>query len=624
MLIIGRESALSPHLQPLPRRRRQALAAAAAVTSIAAFAVAAAPASATHAQSQSTHNLSIFHNLDFVAVSGFDDGDKLTIAVDRPGVGQIASLRADARPGEAAGDFGLELNHGPAGDPELGDCWTNYVPDILPGDTVSVTYPVGEGTATDSDVVDDIQITRGMFTAGSDVAFEGIALDAAGNPINVATLDSGETRADGATPRVRAAVTRVVAIPGVPGGFRALHERAQNYGLTAGTATLDQIHAGLLNFGDPAIGYGHLEPPPPFVQLVEGISSRQADGIPGGGPAIGCPPLPFERNSIETLDRSAINAANAGSPIVVNGRAATGVTAGDIEIRVDDTVVNDAVVTVNAATRSWSATIPDTALLLVADGPVTIEARFAGAFRPVPGARVTTVVLEKDTSAPAAPSAKPGTGTYTGAQSVELTAEAGATIHYTNSGAAPTTTSPVASGPIAVTASQTLRAIAVDAAGNVSPEAVLTYGIQTTATAPGTPGTGTTGTGTTSVTVGAGLGGAEPAGSARPLSLGLLTMSKSIKRQRARRDGLRVTMRLQQGTEVVGLRIYRKLRNGRRVLLATGFRAPRAIGLYRVRLADPSVRRRLTPGNYELEATPGRSRADLGRAARHAFKVTAR
>jgi Chitobiase/beta-hexosaminidase C-terminal domain len=610
------------------RKRRRSALAAAGMTTLAA--AAAAPAGATHVASTVTgepvaHNLSIFHNLDFVAVSGFAEGDELTIRVSRPGVGEIASLTAAARPGEVDGEAGLELNHGPEGAPLDGDCWTGHVPDILPGDTVSVSYPDGAGaTATDADVVDNIQITRGAFTAGDDVAFEGIALDAAGDPIDVARLDSGETRADGAPARIRAAVTRVVALPGVPGGFRALHERAANYGVDARRfpATLNQIHLGLLGFGDPAIGYGHSEPPPPFVQLVEGVSGRPSDGIPGGGAAPGCEAVTrtFERNSIETADRAAINAANAGTPVVAAGRAASDVTASsDVAISVDGTVVEDAVVAVNAAARTWRATIP-AAALPAADGPVRIEADFAGAFDTIPGADVSTMVLPKDTVAPRAPAADPPAGAYAGARQVTLTAEDGATIHYTNGGAAPTTASPVASGPIAVTATQTLRAIAVDAAGNASPVAVLAYTIG----APGTGG-GTTGGGTTA-TVGGASGGPAYAGpgGAKPLALGLLTARGAIRRTRARREGVRLAMRLKPGTKIVRIRVYRKRRDGARTLLATAFRAPRAAGTYRVRLGDPALRRRLTPGGYEVEAIPGRGRTALGTPSRVSFRVTAR
>jgi len=481
-----------------------------------------------------------------------------------------------------------------------------------------------------SDVVDDIQITTGMFAIGQNVAYEGYALDPNGDPIPLAALDSGEVRAEAANPRVRANPTKVETIPGVPGGFRAIHERSAGYGAFVGeTETLDHRRNALLTFGDPAMGYGHIAPPPPFAQLVEGISARQLDGIPGGGPALGCPATTFERNSIETTSPTAINAANAGSAIVVNGRAASDVTVGeDVEILVDGAVRDDAVVTVTPGTREWTATIP-AAAIPATDAPLKIEADFPNsAFDTIAGAYISTIAVPKDVTAPVAPGASLASGTYVGAQAVTLTAEAGATIRYTNNGAEPTPTSSVANGPIAITATQTLKAIAIDAAGNPSPVTVREY----TITSPPGPGAGDGGGGgaaglTLGTTVGAAAGASDTArGSAAKAKLGItaLIASKSIKRRKARIQGLRLTLRLVPGTEVVRLRIYRRLRNGARVLLSSGFRAPAAAGFYRVTLKDPALRRKLTAGNYEIEVTPGASRTDLGNSRRHTFKVTRR
>ena len=74
--------------------------------------------------------------------------------------------------------------------------------------------------------------------------------------------------------------------------------------------------------------------------------------------------------------------------------------------------------------------------------------------------------------APAAtPTFSPAAGTYNGAQSVSIAdATAGSTIYYTTNGSTPTTASAVYSAPIAVSASETLRAIAV--AGGYATSAV--------------------------------------------------------------------------------------------------------------------------------------------------------
>jgi plastocyanin len=97
-----------------------------------------------------------------------------------------------------------------------------------------------------------------------------------------------------------------------------------------------------------------------------------------------------------------------------------------------------------------------------------------------------------DTTAPAAPTANPAPGTYTSSQNVTLAAESGATIRYTTDGSTPTRTSTAYSGPINVGATTTIKAIALDAAGNQSPVGTFAYtinnGVPTTPTA--SPGAG--------------------------------------------------------------------------------------------------------------------------------------
>jgi hypothetical protein len=63
------------------------------------------------------------------------------------------------------------------------------------------------------------------------------------------------------------------------------------------------------------------------------------------------------------------------------------------------------------------------------------------------------------------------------AESITITAAPGATIYYTNNGTTPTIKSTRYTGPITISQSCTLKAIQVDAEGNVSPvaEAVYTF-----------------------------------------------------------------------------------------------------------------------------------------------------
>ncbi|TSC71762.1 MAG: FG-GAP repeat domain-containing protein [Parcubacteria group bacterium Gr01-1014_38] len=73
-----------------------------------------------------------------------------------------------------------------------------------------------------------------------------------------------------------------------------------------------------------------------------------------------------------------------------------------------------------------------------------------------------------DTTSPNPPTANPAGGTYGSNQSVTLSAEAGATIRYTADGSTPTANSPIYSSALTISATTTLKAIAIDAAGNIS------------------------------------------------------------------------------------------------------------------------------------------------------------
>src|SRR5258708_10844876 len=66
------------------------------------------------------------------------------------------------------------------------------------------------------------------------------------------------------------------------------------------------------------------------------------------------------------------------------------------------------------------------------------------------------------TAVAATPTFSPAGGTYATAQTVTLSdATSGATIHYTTNGTTPTTSSEVYSGPITVSATETIEAMAV-------------------------------------------------------------------------------------------------------------------------------------------------------------------
>ena len=99
-----------------------------------------------------------------------------------------------------------------------------------------------------------------------------------------------------------------------------------------------------------------------------------------------------------------------------------------------------------------------------------------------------------DTTPPTS-DASPAGNTYGAAQTVTLSSESGATIHYTTDGSTPTTSSSTYSSPINISADTTLKFFAVDAVGNQESPHTETYVIDTTpptSTASPTGGTSST------------------------------------------------------------------------------------------------------------------------------------
>src|SRR5207244_10956224 len=85
----------------------------------------------------------------------------------------------------------------------------------------------------------------------------------------------------------------------------------------------------------------------------------------------------------------------------------------------------------------------------------------------------------------ATPALSPSGGTFTSSITVTLTdSTPGATIYYTTNGSTPTTSSTPYTGPITVTTTQTIKAIAVASGYTTSAVASGTYTIQVPAATP--------------------------------------------------------------------------------------------------------------------------------------------
>jgi hypothetical protein len=106
----------------------------------------------------------------------------------------------------------------------------------------------------------------------------------------------------------------------------------------------------------------------------------------------------------------------------------------------------------------------------------------------------------------------------------------------------------------------------------------------------------------------------------RSSAVARVSLSRKVTRAKARRQGVRVSMRLPTGTRLVRLRVYRVSAGGRRTRVGLAVRVA-STRTYAVRLKDRGLRRSFTPGAYQVEITPGRSAFDLGTTTSYGFRV---
>ena len=264
-----------------PRKRRTGRVKAMVAVAVAALvptSVGTAPAEGTVVSVAAGHNITVFHNIDFVAVFGYELGDLLTVEVVRNGT-VIGSATGAAR-GEAP-EIGLEVNHGPEGEPLPGDCWEGGTPDIRPGDHIVVTGP----SSTDEVIVDRIRFgAKGpRALPNGDVVVPFIAFRADGTAIPPGFIDSPEFRS------VRNNQVRFEAGPGVvverrpgalPGQLWVRYKSPFRPARNRPEWNQQQLRRALLGDGH-AVGFGHVEVLPAEGMLIDGLTDTP-------GPALGC------------------------------------------------------------------------------------------------------------------------------------------------------------------------------------------------------------------------------------------------------------------------------------------------------------------------------------------------
>src|SRR4051812_14861997 len=456
------------------------------------------------------HTITVLPDTSALELSGFPGSTTVQIAVTRDGV-QLANATLTT---DAAGDGAM--NGGTI------DCWTDATPDLLPGDVVRVTGP----DFVDTKTVDDITTSRAVKTGPGTVVVHGHAAAPDGTPLPVASI---EVRIIGSTQNPFSNGRRDLRAGGT-NDFRLTQDANDP---TAWTATFSGLTANDVSSALDAVGVRGI-----FTDTLD-PSQTIAESPVARGLAPPCT-TPMRRDAITRANHMTVNAGNVGSDLVLSGVTQN---ADAVTVTLDDEtgrrVTIPATLSAPSGAQAFTATVPADRLGALRDGTLTASATYTIGGMNISGGDLT---LLKDTVAPAAPTATPGPRTYLGPQSVTLgDDDASATIHWPAGSATPTAGSPAFTSPILVTASQVIRAVAVDHAGNASPVSAFSFeiavpivpapvivaGPQTSAPAATTPAPA----------------GAVAGARASTLRVRGLALAKRLSTARLRRDGLRLSLK---------------------------------------------------------------------------------
>jgi hypothetical protein len=580
-------------------RARRNRTRAAITTAAAAFTLAAIPAAASAAfvePPQMPHAPTVFPDRDFVSAEGYG-GDKAM---------RVTVLRNGVKIGEAFGntdkDGLIEVNH------PGGVCWSGSTPNIIAGDKVVIAE--ASAPATDGDAVTTSNVTADAAIKELDafgqptgrVIVKGRALNADGTAMDLSLVEQRVVNADLKDTAVNKRDVRAVLGEGLSadpsmgvGGFIAVYDQYP-----------DDIDDLIVNGQTRVLTWQDVNAAGDRL----GITIHEVGEV--GGPGFGGCPGGSDyavTGSNHPAVTKAMNDTNAS--LVVSG-VAKDATAVDVTLTDGSGAAQTVPATVDVpapALQTWTAEFTAAQLAGLRDGSLTASATYMVAGTPIGGVSRS---IPKDTVAPGAPLATPGSGTYTSTQAVTLLGpDPTAKIHFVVGAAqAPTAASPVAPAQISVTSSQTIRALAVDAVGNISPVSTFDYVINPGGAAPSID------------QVIPGPSQAILPARASSLAVSRLTLARRISISRLRAQGLRTSMQVKEGTNVVRIAIY-KARGGHRSgrALFTTTRTPRSAGLFRVTLRSSKLSQ-LKPGQYMVQVRAGGSAITLSAVRQAAFTVT--
>jgi len=381
------------------------------------------------------HTVFVLKNDSIVEAEGLTPGANVTVRVLRDGV-EVGSAVAEANL-----EGIIAINHD--------SCWSNFTPTILPGDQVVVNDGAGQDTVR----VANISVRQGPVRVGDTFTIQGTA---PGRPpvgqLMVEARTNDPIRFRPLAPDVVDGVRGTIEYDGPTGGdFTAT--------FTGMTAEQQQAADNLGEFlvavvADRAAG-----------DPKEMTIATDANPVPGPGCAIDAP---ARTHGVTNLSRDVINKANRNKTLRVSGMTLNA-DAVSVSLRDGDGTVVTRRATLNGTgTQTWVRTFEPAALRGLS-GRIRVSGQYTVGTTTLNG---TTMTLLKDLVAPRRPTASPRGGTYTRRQAVSLSAPAGTQVRYTlgRSPARPTRFRGLVyrGRQISITASQVLKAIAVDKAGNVS------------------------------------------------------------------------------------------------------------------------------------------------------------
>lgn len=413
--------------------------------------------------------LEVFHGIEFVGLSNYPQSADVRVDVVRDGVVTGSTTQ------KTSADGLLEINHVGGGQFPAGDCWNPAAtPDIRPGDTVLTTVLDKSGNDSadvDSTVVRDVEIyTDQTQVVGNTIELYGhvrdlpnAQIDEANDVLELRLNANGFTwdQSNGGRKDLRAPVPATAIAP--DGTFKHVFNVSATEANNASTLGFEQ----------------GIEWSPAVVEPANPTEITVFDGSDIEG--VGCPPrLAADANAITSSSHPFINGANGSDlELKLGGLASLATSEVSVSIVQEQDGQRNVITTKPAQLngKTWTVSIPMGELSGLNQGQFDAEAAFTGTAVGTEPAPISwsTASMMKDTEAPAAPSVaadSPQPGTYNVAQQIALSAEEGAKVYYTTDGSDPSDANNAArqlySTPIEVGSTQTVKAVALDRAGNAS------------------------------------------------------------------------------------------------------------------------------------------------------------